>query len=55
MLGDILDKKIQDYLKKVREGGGIVSSQVAMAAARGILLSYDTNMLAEFGGHVRIT
>ena len=52
LLGDDLDEKVQLYLKNVRKGGGVVSARIAMAAARGILLSYDKYRLAEFGGHV---
>ena len=37
LLGEDLDSKVQMYLKKVR--GGVVSARIAMAAARGILLS----------------
>ena len=52
LLGDELDEKVQVYLKKIREGGGVVSARITMAAARGIVMSCDRNMLAEFGGHV---
>ena len=51
LLGD-LDQKVQLYLKKVRDAGGIVSAAIAVAAARGILVSCDRSKLAEFGGHI---
>ena len=35
--------------------GGSVSSQVVIAAARGILTSLDKTRLQEFGGHVDLT
>jgi len=54
LLGEDLDMKVQLYLKKVREGGGVVSARIAMAAARGILLSCDRSRLVEFGGHVQV-
>lgn len=54
LLGDDLDLKVQLYLKKVREGGGVVSAWIAMAAARGIVLTCDRSMLVEFGGHVEL-
>lgn len=54
LLGGDLDAKVQLYLKNVRAGGGVVSARIAMAAARGILLSYDKFMLAEYGGHVQL-
>ena len=34
----------------MREGGGVVSARIVMAAARGILLSYNKQLLAEYGG-----
>ena len=55
LLGDNLDMKVQMYLKKVREGGGVVSARIAMAAARGIVLTCDRSLLAEFGGHVELS
>ena len=54
LLGDDLDLKVQMYLLKVREGGGVVSARIAMAAARGIILTCDRSMLAEFGGPVTL-
>lgn len=51
LLGHVLDMKVQlqVYRKKVREGGGIVSARIAMAAARGIHLICNRSMLAEYG------
>ena len=54
LLGDDLDQKVQLHLKKVREGGGVVSARIAIAAARGIVLTCDRSMLMEFGGHVEL-
>ena len=54
MLGTELDDKVQLYLRKVREGGGVVSARIAVAAAWGILLSCNKNMLYENGGHVSL-
>ncbi len=50
LLGEDIDSKVHVYLRKVREGGGVVSARIAMAAARGILLSCDRSRLVEFGG-----
>ena len=36
LLGQELDVTVQTYLRKVREGGGALSSQIVMAAARRI-------------------
>ena len=37
-------------LVRVRDGGGVVSARIAMAAARGILMSCNRSRLVEFGG-----
>ena len=52
LLGADVDTRVQAYLKRVREGGGVVSARIAIAAARGLLLCYDKSRLAEFGGPV---
>ena len=51
---DDLDLKVQVYLKTVREGVEVISARIAMAAAKGIFLTYNTSMLAEFQGHVKL-
>ena len=51
LLGQELDTNV---LKKVRDGGGIVTARITMAAARGILLKCDRTKLAEFGGPVQL-
>lgn len=45
---------MQAYLKIAREGGDVVSAGIAMAAARGILLTCNRLMLAEFGRPVTL-
>ena len=54
LLGEVLDTKVQQYLRRVREEGGVVSARTAMAAARGILLSCNRSRLVEFGGDVEL-
>ena len=52
-----MDAQVQLYLKNVREGGGPVTARIAIAAARGIMLSSDAakNKLSEFGGHISLS
>ena len=50
LLGEVLDTKVQQYLMRVREGGGVVSARIAMAATRGILLSCNRSRLVELVG-----
>jgi len=35
LLGDKLDKKLQLYLRRIRDDGGPVTAGIAIAAARG--------------------
>ena len=55
LLEESLEAKVQHYLMRVRQGGGVVSAWTVTAAARGILLSCNQSRLAELGGHVEIT
>ena len=54
LLGKNMDEKLQLYLQKIREQGGVVTASVVVAAAWGIMLSSDCDrmQLAEFGGHI---
>lgn len=52
VVGMDIDTQVQVYLKKVRESGSMVSVMIAMAAAKGLLLSYNKSRLAEYCGHV---
>jgi len=45
LLGDDLDKKLQLYGQKLREGSATVSTKVVMAAACGIIMAYDRQKL----------
>ena len=54
LLEEVLDTKVPQYLRRVREGGGVVSARIAMTAVRGILLSCNRSRLVEFGGDVEL-
>ena len=43
---------VQEYLKKVCEAGGGVSSRIVIAAAHGILKTSDKRRLKEFGRYI---
>lgn len=55
LLGEDLDRMVQEYMKKVREGGRVVSGKVVLAAAKGILLTCDQSKLVNYGGYVQPT
>ena len=52
LLGKILDKKLQLYLRELRINGSPLTAAVAIGAARGLLLAENRYKLAEFGGHI---
>ena len=41
-MGEDLDSKVQKHLCKVRDGGGLVSAQIAFAAARNVHFNSST-------------
>ena len=45
---------VQSYLRKIRNEGGAVTSHIACAAARGIIVTIDKTRLQEFGGHINL-
>ena len=53
-LGENLDHNVQLNLKRVQDGGGVVTARIAIAAARGIIMSCDRLKLVEFGGYVNL-
>ena len=52
LLGKELDMQVQEYVKSLRENGGMVNSAIVMAGAEGIIKSYDSNLLKENGRHI---
>ena len=45
----------QCCLRKVTEGGGVINTTIAAAAARGIVLRYAKERFVDFGGHMELT
>ena len=52
LLGERLDKCVQEYVLKVHERGCAVNSAVVIAGARGIVESLDRSRLVEYGGYM---
>ena len=55
MLGKVIDTAVQDYVTAMRAVGGVVNTNICMAAAEGIVASRDQGLLAQHGGHIQIT
>ena len=50
-LGPVLNKQVQTYLLATREKTGAVTTDLAIAAAEGIVITKDSKLLAVNGGH----
>lgn len=55
LLGNELDKRVQEYLKQMREAGGVVNATIVIGAATGIVKDFDSNLLQCNGGHIELT
>ena len=54
-MGENLDRDVQKYIRALRQAGAPVSAQLVQAAAEGIVISKDRNLLVENGGHIALT
>ena len=55
LLGENLVSEVKSYIQVVREGGGVVTTSITMAAATAIVRKADKSSIAENGGHITIT
>ena len=55
LLGEKLDEDVKQYLRAVREGGGVITTVITMASATAIVRRSDRNLLSENGGPITIT
>ena len=55
LLGQELDKAVQEYVTATRAVGGAVNTSIVMAAAMGIVSTRDIMKLTSHGGHIHIT
>ena len=54
MVGDEVETKVRWFLSTIRQAGGIVNYHIAIATARGVIKSKNSNLLVENGGHMDI-
>ena len=55
LLGEVLDRQVQEYIKSLREAGAVINTAIVMAVGEGIVKSDDSNKLMCNGGHLCIT
>ena len=55
LLGQELDKSVQDYINALRKVGGVVNTAIVIAAAHGIVGARSTVLLTQHSGHIDIS
>ena len=54
LVGKILDKQVQMYMKKLQKGHCIVNTAILISAAQGIVMAHDANLLSCNCGSVEL-
>ena len=55
LLGEEMEEQVKWFLKRIRQSGGVVNSQIVIGTAKGVVTAKDANLLAENGGPLLIT
>ena len=55
LLGELLDGRVQSYVKEMRAKGAVVNTAIVMGCAEGVVMHHDSNLLDINGGHITIT
>ena len=55
LIGKDLERQVQEFIREVRSSGGVVNTPITLAAAKGIVLAKDANMLSQNGGYLNLT
>ena len=54
-LNDELDKDVCDYIRSLREEGGVINSSIVQSVGRGVVLSKQKTLLPEYGGSLELS
>ena len=55
LIGEDLECQVQEFIREVRSSGGVVNTAITLAAAKGIVLAKDANMLSQNGGYLNLS
>ena len=55
LLGEEMDRQLQEYIKSLREAKAVINSANVISAAEGIVKSHDSSLLESNGGHIKCT
>ena len=47
--------RLQAYSVSLRQNGAVITTTITMACAKGVMKSYDSNILQCNGGHILLT
>ena len=53
LLGEEMDRQLQEYIKSLREAKAVINSSIVISAAEGIVKGTDQSLLAVNGGHIK--
>ena len=55
LIGSELEEQVKSFVGQLRSSWAVVNSAIVRAAARGIILAKDANLLEENGGGINLT
>lgn len=55
LLGEELDRQLQEYIKGLRESKAVINSAIVISAAEGIIKSHRSDWLESNGGHIKLS
>ena len=55
LLGEELDRQLQEHIKSLREAKAVINSSIVVSAAEGIVKSQNSGLLESNGGHIKCT
>ena len=55
LLGEEMDRQLQEYIKSLREAKAVINSAIVISAAEGIVKGTNSSLLEVNGGHIKCT
>ena len=55
LIGEALDRQVQEYIREVRKRGLAVNASVVIGAGHGIVMNKDANLLTDVHGETKLT
>ena len=55
LLGEEMDRQLQEYIKSLREAKAVINSAIVISAAEGIVKGTNSSLLEVNGGYIKCT